>query len=1394
MNAAYVEVCEARALLAAAITSSSSIEINDSETDLASAAAYESKVSKFITFNRWTTTATNGSGLQQGDPTTLTWSFPADGTVTDNAEENPDAPNVLRAFLDTNFGSGPGGSDLTQRPWFSIFDNSVGRLQALSGLTFTYITQDDGAAMRSGNIGIAGQRADIRIMGKSVDGQSGFNTLAYNYFPNFGDMIVDTDNIAYFTQSSNSFRPFRNTIMHEFMHGIGIDHVESSDSVFLIEPADDDSIDGPQLDDILAIQRLYGDPLEKSGGNTSATALDLGTIASSGTVSRGTLGDTVVVNPAQTDFVSIDDEGDQDFYKFTVDAVGSVTITLSPRGASYMVGPENGTQALFNSKNQGDLTLKLLGEDGVTVLETRNVGGLGANESIQDFSLNSPGTYFVQVTSSTVNKIQLYGLDVNFNQPAGGQIMGRVYNDADGDGTQDAGELGLENIRVYIDDNSNGSFDVGEVSVTTESNGDYAITGLLGTGLVNVRAELATNRQITDPSLGFHEVDLAFEEVVTDVNFGSRLLPIGTSGNDAFVLSYSDTAVTITMSTNGGSSTLIGTFPTTSPLSVDGVGGTDSVRIVGTSGADEFFPIGASDIEVNEHPVMLTSIEQRTLVGGTGDDEYVFDADTQLGTWTLEEAVSGGTDLLDFFLSSTAVNIDLAQSTSQVVNSNLNLVLGASNTFENVEGGAGADKLFGNSLNNILSGNGEADDLEGRAGNDTLKGGNLSDLYLFDADSQLGEDTIVELVGQGFDLVDFRPTSANIQIDLGTIQKQTVNSNLKLTLSAINVIDDVRSGSGNDKITGNALANFLFGGDGNDELRGLSENDELDGQAGDDRYIFDVDIQLGADKIAELSNGGTDELIFTDSASAVVVNMSQTTQQTVNSNLKLTLSAGNVLENVRGGSGNDTLTGNSLVNRILGQSGNDSLFGGGEGDTLFGEGGDDTLHGQDGNDTLVGGTDNDAYIFVNATSAESDTVIEKINEGRDFLDFVNVTSNLNLSLSQGTSQPVHSLRTLILNGASAIENARGGSGNDTLTGNALNNDLQGRQGNDTLNGAGGNDSLSGDIGDDIYNFLSATALEEDNVLELAGAGTDTLSFSQLTTPVTISLLVTGFQTAHINRELSFGLSAGAIENLIGGLGNDTLTGNNLNNVLNGSSGNDVLRGVDGNDSMIGGPGNDTYRFDSTTSTQTDTITESSNAGNDTIDMSTVTTDSMLNLSVAAAQAVHTNRSLVLQGASHLENVIGGDGNDVFIGNGLANRLTGNKGRDILVGEAGGDFLFGGNGDDILIGGRVNVQQSSSNPITFTEFYTKLRSTWITERTYNERVADVKFPQSIGTGKFVYLARASFNILGIPVSRTVFDDGIKDELLGEVGIDLFFSGPLDLNSDRATSETLEAITP
>ena len=91
-------------------------------------------------FARWTETATNGSGLKQGDSTTLTWSLPADGITTENSGslENGGAPNNLLAFLDTNWGTGPGGSDLTLRPWFKYFDESLNRIGSIAGLSLQH--------------------------------------------------------------------------------------------------------------------------------------------------------------------------------------------------------------------------------------------------------------------------------------------------------------------------------------------------------------------------------------------------------------------------------------------------------------------------------------------------------------------------------------------------------------------------------------------------------------------------------------------------------------------------------------------------------------------------------------------------------------------------------------------------------------------------------------------------------------------------------------------------------------------------------------------------------------------------------------------------------------------------------------------------------------------------------------------------------------------------------------------------------------------------------------------------------------------------------------------------------------------------------------------------------
>ena len=54
-----------------------------------------------------------------------------------------------------------------------------------------------------------------------------------------------------------------------------------------------------------------------------------------------------------------------------------------------------------------------------------------------------------------------------------------LFNDLNGNGVQDAGEIGvIANVRIFVDANNNGAFDAGELSALTGANGAYAITGL----------------------------------------------------------------------------------------------------------------------------------------------------------------------------------------------------------------------------------------------------------------------------------------------------------------------------------------------------------------------------------------------------------------------------------------------------------------------------------------------------------------------------------------------------------------------------------------------------------------------------------------------------------------------------------------------------------------------------------------------------------------------------------------------------------------------------------------------------------------------------------------------------------------------------------------------------
>lgn len=367
--------------------------------------------------SRWSQTATNGSGLVQGQPTTLTWGFVADGTGISGGVGEAATNSSLISFLDTNVGSGGGGSDYTNRPWFASFSSPYNRWGQLSGLTFNYVAYDDNVqingTVNASTRGTLNVRPDIRIGGHSIDGQAGSNTLAYNYFPNAGDMVVDTDNITFFSDSGSSYLRTRNTVAHEGGHGLGIDHLESSTNRFLMEPFIDLNFDGPQHSDILAIQRGYGDKYEKGTGNdTSANATSLGNAASFTGI--GFDGDNATVAASNVDFVSIDGTTDTDFFSITLSQDGEFDVILESLGLTYQI-QEQGVPAsgiTVDTRLLNNLALALIGTDGSTVLATSNSGAAGVTESILDRMLTA-GTYFIRVTGSD-DRAQFYSLATTF--------------------------------------------------------------------------------------------------------------------------------------------------------------------------------------------------------------------------------------------------------------------------------------------------------------------------------------------------------------------------------------------------------------------------------------------------------------------------------------------------------------------------------------------------------------------------------------------------------------------------------------------------------------------------------------------------------------------------------------------------------------------------------------------------------------------------------------------------------------------------------------------------------------------------------------------------------------------------------------------------------------------
>jgi len=220
-----------------------------------------------------------------------------------------------------------------------------------------------------------------------------------------------------------------------------------------------------------------------------------------------------------------------------------------------------------------------------------------------------------------------------------------------------------------------------------------------------------------------------------------------------------------------------------------------------------------------------------------------------------------------------------------------------------------------------------------------------------------------------------------------------------------------------------------------------------------------------------------------------------------------------------------------------------------------------------------------------------------------------------------------------------IENAVGGSGNDTLIGNAVANVLTGNAGIDTVSYrsaiAGVNASLA-------TGGISGYA-----------AGDTYVGIENLEGSAFVDSLY-GDANANVLSGLAGGdlLSGlGGNDTLFGGDGNDRLDGGADNDRLDGGIGNDTLLGGTGLDVLLGGDGND----------QLD-----GGADNDQLDGG-IGNDTLL-------------------GGTGLDTLLGGDGNDSLDGGADDDQLDGGIGNDVLIGGSGNDLLLGGDGTDRLDGG------------------------------------------------------------------------------------------------------------
>jgi Ca2+-binding RTX toxin-like protein len=226
--------------------------------------------------------------------------------------------------------------------------------------------------------------------------------------------------------------------------------------------------------------------------------------------------------------------------------------------------------------------------------------------------------------------------------------------------------------------------------------------------------------------------------------------------------------------------------------------------------------------------------------------------------------------------------------------------------------------------------------------------------------AELAGSTLTVTGTSGADAISSKKNGANFTFTLNGKSSQA------FAIAAVKRII-VNAGNGNDGYSSDTQLDIkqeINGGAGNDFLRGGKGADLLRGEDGRDRFearrgrADTFDGGRGSDVVSYRRRTENLTLSIDDVANDGVVGAA-------GDNLKASV------EDIDGGSGNDTIIGNKSNNRFKGYEGNDLLDGGKGNDELKGGDGDDTLVGGAGTNALFGEAGNDRF---NAQNSARDTI------------------------------------------------------------------------------------------------------------------------------------------------------------------------------------------------------------------------------------------------------------------------------------------------------------------------------------------------------------------------------------------------------------------------------------